>query len=164
VKAAFRNLAIGIVLFTFTSLIFAQGTFVLDNTGNANSSPTAASGGLFFIDTGTGPGPLNPGVYPSLNATVYAGGSRADALANGFCYTFTWGEALLGIDNGLYADLLGNTLTAHNVPPCGATTIVLQVWLGGRLRTLQHRQQAIILRKRHSLTPQEVARGPGPPH
>jgi len=34
---------------------YAQGFIALDNDNNSNPSPTATSGGLFFLDTGSGP-------------------------------------------------------------------------------------------------------------
>jgi uncharacterized repeat protein (TIGR01451 family) len=129
-KAALRSLAIGVVLFTFTSLVSGQGTFVVDNTANADTATNATSGGLFFINPGTGPALLDPTVYPTLNASVFAGSSRDDALTNGFCHTFVGDEALAGLDYGMFLDFVGYVFAADNVPLNGTTTIVLQVWLG----------------------------------
>jgi uncharacterized delta-60 repeat protein len=117
-------------LLGLTASVFGQGTFNVDNTSNSNSSPSATSNGKFFIDTGTGPELMDPNPYPTLNATVYAGSSRADALANGFCYTYKGDQALMALDFGLYFDFyLYATYAVSNVPPGANATIVLQVWL-----------------------------------
>jgi hypothetical protein len=122
---------------------FAQ-QFTVDNSQNANTSPTATANGQFFIDiNGAGVGTavqLDPsGTYggasaAGLNLAIYAGSSEANALSGGPLFTYNDVNALTGIALGQYFDAaLGAIYTAPGVAPGANATIVVQAWLGNSL-------------------------------
>jgi hypothetical protein len=101
----------------------AQGQINLDNNGNTDTSPTATSNGLFFLNNGTTTAPINS----DFNVSFY-GGSDVNSLA--LLRTFAGASAVgdNAFGQGTFTDPLG---VAATIP--GATTsgfFRIDAWLG----------------------------------
>lgn len=122
-KLLFTGLLVGLA-----AGAFAQGQISLDNLANANFSPTATSGGLFFFDTDGPQGPMPP--FPAnkdFNVSFY-GGSDAASLV--LLRTFSGATAVggNGFGPGTFTDPLGIAATIQ-----GATTTAffrIEAWTG----------------------------------
>jgi len=106
---------------------FAQGQINLDNLDNANTSPTATSGGLFFFDPDLN-GPIAPFLANTDFNVSFYGGSDAASLV--LLRTFAGATAVggNGFGPGTFTDPLGAAATIQ-----GATTTAffrIDAWLG----------------------------------
>jgi hypothetical protein len=102
---------------------YAQGLVALNNIDNSSSAPsTATSGGLFFLDTGSGPNPITT----DFNVVFTMGPASGPTTTVSFI-----GAAAAGgnFGPGLFYDSSGN---GYAVPgqPNGSCTMTIQAWLG----------------------------------
>jgi len=107
---------------------FAQGQINLDNLANANTSPTATSGGLFFFDPDGEIGPLAPILANTDFNVSFYGGSDANSIT--LLRTFAGSSAAggNGFGPGTFTDPLGVAVTIQ-----GATTNAffrIEAWTG----------------------------------
>ena len=107
---------------------FAQSQINLDNLANANTSPTATTGGLFFFDADGSQGPLAPILANADFNVSFYGGSDAASLV--LLRTFAGATATggNGFGPGTFTDPLG---VAATIP--GATTTAffrIDAWTG----------------------------------
>ena len=107
---------------------FAQSQINLDNLANANTSPTATTGGLFFFDTDGSQGPLAPILANTDFNVSFYGGSDAASLV--LLRTFAGATAVggNGFGPGTFTDPLGVAATIQ-----GATTTAffrIEAWTG----------------------------------
>jgi len=122
-----KTLLLSLALTGLAASAFAQGAAIaLDNNANNNTSPTATSGGLFFLDTGGGPQLITQ----DFSAAFYGGTDSANlTLLQSFFGTATLGDNAAG--PGTFTDLSG---TGYPVP--GTTTAStsaffrIEAWLG----------------------------------
>jgi hypothetical protein len=102
---------------------FAQGQVNLSNYNNTNTSPTASSGGLFFLDTGSGPVLL----VKDFNASFFGGTDSANlTLLRTFAGASAAGDNAFGA--GTFTDPQGVPATIS-----GATTVAflrIDAWIG----------------------------------
>jgi hypothetical protein len=122
-----KKLLLSLALTGLAASAFAQGaTIALDNNANNNTSPTATSGGLFFLNTGGGPQLISQ----DFSAAFYGGTDSANlVLIQSFFGPATLGDNTAG--GGTFTDLSG---TAY--PVSGTTTAStsaffrIEAWLG----------------------------------
>ena len=105
---------------------YAQGFIFLDNINNTSTSPTATSGGLFFIDTGVGP----QLIIGDFNAAFYGGTDSANLqLIASFSGAAAVGTGAFG--PGTFLDPTGRS---YPVPGTTATStlafFMVQAWTG----------------------------------
>jgi hypothetical protein len=100
----------------------AQGTLYLDNTANTDTSPTATTGGLVFLN--------NNGVITldnnSFNVTLLGGASAASLTP---IVTLTASQ-VFAYGSGLFGDLSGNSYTVPGVAGSGIATLEVEAWTG----------------------------------
>jgi hypothetical protein len=107
---------------------FAQGTVTLNNSDNAAGSPpsTATSGGLFFLDSGSGP----VAIGQDFNVVFMMGPASGPTTTVSFIGTQAGGPA--NGDNAFGAGTFFD-LSANNYAVPGATTsctMIIQAWTG----------------------------------
>jgi len=118
-----KKLILIALLSGFAAGAYAQGFIFLDNINNTSSSPSATSGGLFFINNGAAPtlynGDFNAAFYggtDSANLSLIASFSGAAAVGSG------------GFGPGTFLDPTGKSY-----PIAGSTTSAffqIQAWTG----------------------------------
>ena len=105
---------------------YAQGFIFLDNINNNNTSPTATSGGLFFIDNAVGTGLING----DFNAAFYGGTDSANLQLIASFY----GAAAVGSGGFGPGTFLDPTGRSYPVPGTTATStsafFMVQAWTG----------------------------------
>jgi hypothetical protein len=118
-----KSFFLGLLVIGSATGAYAQGFVFLDNINNTATSPSATSGGLFFINTGAGPvlqnGDFNAAFYggtDSANLSLIASFSGAAAVGSG------------GFGPGFWLDPTGKS---YPIP--GSTTSAffqIQAWMG----------------------------------
>jgi len=99
---------------------YAQGQINLSNASNSGTGPTATTGGLFWLDSGSGPALLNT----DFNVNFY-GGSDANNLVLLKSLVNSGGGAALGA--GTFLDLAGTPVSIPGAPTSGFFRI--DAWL-----------------------------------
>jgi len=101
----------------------AQGQINLDNNLNTSTSPTATSGGLFFLDNGSGPALITV----DFNASFY-GGSDAASLVLLKTIAGANAAGVNAFGPGTFTDLSGNFVSIPGALTSGFFRI--DAWLG----------------------------------
>jgi hypothetical protein len=106
--------------------VYAQGIINLDNINNANSSPTATSGGLVFRTTTQGAVVLEAS---DISVELF-GGASAASLSPIVTLTGPSAVGISGAGAGYILDPSGGTYTVNGVAGGGIATLELQAWEG----------------------------------
>jgi len=125
-----KKLLLSAMLVGLATGAYAQGagTINLDNHDNPNTSPTATSGGLVFLDTGGGPALMTTDFNVALfgftdSATVLTHPVASMTGAN------ATGDNIFG--NGTFFDLAQNSYPVDGTTTASATAFfILQAWIG----------------------------------
>ena len=104
----------------------SQGTVAFDNTENADMSPTALSGGLLWVDDGTGPVLNNADINMQL-----LGGADAGSMSTIVTLLLSDSSALgMNFGTGIWADPSGSSYAVPGVALNGTATLEILAWTG----------------------------------
>jgi hypothetical protein len=124
-----KKLLLTTLLAGITALAYGQGQVQLFNSDNASANPGsgATSGGLFFLDTGSGPALVGT----DFNVVFTMGPASGPTTTVSFIGTQSGGPA--NGDNafgpGTFFDLSGSSYPVPGVPN-GTCTMTIQAWTG----------------------------------
>jgi hypothetical protein len=111
---------------------YAQGTIAVDNESSSSSSPSAATGGLFFIGNSLATAvPYTGGTLGTLNISVF-GGATAGSLTPVVTLSGANAMVYIGIP-GQFADPNGGSYNLPGVPAQGSGFEQVEVWTGSAL-------------------------------
>jgi hypothetical protein len=104
--------------------VYAQGTINVDNSNNGNTSPSAASGGLVFLQTGN----AAPVLYGQNFSVEVFGGASAGSLSP--IVTLTGANQVDNFGGGVFVDPNGGTYAVPGVALSGTATLEVEAWTG----------------------------------
>ena len=134
-----RSILISVFLFVATRVCFAQADVLVANYENTDSSPTATTSGLYFVDLGGSLEPINAGL-PSMSAFQHVnislfGGPDTGSLSHMITITdgsFVNVAQYPGYESyvGIFNDLNGNAPSVPGVVYGGSGYLQQFLWTG----------------------------------